>query len=112
MGQTSVRAAIDTIRSLASTGISGTYAKVGSVILFPYRLICFTNNTDGDMFFSDDGVNNKLFVASNSFKLFDIASNESYNANSWTLPAQVQWYVKQSTAPSKNAVYIEIVYAN
>ena len=101
---------IDTIRTLAFGGISGSYAKVGGVTTNGTRLICLTNNTDGDMFFSYDGINNMLFVAAGSFKLFDICSNRDDTNGVYLLPSSQQWYVKQSTAPSKGAVYIEVLY--
>lgn len=98
---------IDTIRTLASGSISGTYAAVGTTLSFPTRLICFTNNTDGDMFFSEDGVNNNLFVAAGSFKLFDLNTNRLNQQQLWVFATGTQFYVKQSSAPSKGAVYIE-----
>jgi hypothetical protein len=100
----------DTLRSLAFGSISGSYAAVGSQFANPVRLICFTNNTDGDMFFSVDGVNNNLFVAAGSFKLFDLTTNRTNQAQYWMLPIGTQFYVKQSTAPSKGAVYIECLW--
>jgi len=98
---------IATIRSLAFGGISGTYATVGTVFTFPVKLICFTNNTNGDVFFSDDGTNDKLFVAASSFKLFDFTSNRNALQPVWAIPKGTQYYVKQSTAPTSGAVYIE-----
>lgn len=100
----------DTIRTLAFGSISGTYAAVGVPLAHPVRLVCFVNNTDGDMFFSDDGVNNKLFVAAGAFKLFDIATNRFNSQNTWTIQQGTQFYVAESTAPSKGAVYIECLW--
>jgi hypothetical protein len=100
---------IDTLRSLAFGSISGTYAAVGTALTFPARLICFTNNTDGDMFFSEDGVNNNLFIAAGSFKLFDLNTNRVHQQQLWVFAIGTQFYVKQSTSPSKGAVYIEIL---
>lgn len=98
---------IDTIRTVAFGGISGTYALVGTPFTFPCRLICFTNNTNGDVFFSDDGVNDKLFLPAQSFKLFDVTSNRYGNIAGLVFPIHAQFYVKQSTAPSSGSVYIE-----
>lgn len=107
------RAAIDPLRSLGFASISGTYAAVGVVFAHPVRVICVTNNTDADMFFSDDGVNNKLFLAANSFKLFDVCTNRDGGVNeTLKFGVGVQFYVKESTAPSKGAVYIECIYAS
>lgn len=100
---------IENLRSLAFGGISGTYVQVGTGLLNPCKLICFTNNTDGDMFFSDDGVNNKLFVAASSFKLFDCDTNRLGSQIYWVFATGTQFWVKQSTAPTKGAVYIEVL---
>lgn len=100
-------ATIDTIRTLAFGSISGTYAAVGTPLIFPTRLICFTNNSNGDMFFSSDGVNNQLFVAAGSFKLFDLNTNRLLQQQYWVFAIGTQFYVKQSTAPTSGAVYIE-----
>lgn len=98
---------VDILRTLAHASISGSYAAVGIPFTFQTRLVCFTNNTDGDMLFSDDGVNDKLFIAANSFKLFDLVTNKTNPNPTWCMAPGTQWYVKQSTAPSKNSVYIE-----
>ena len=100
-------ATIDVIRTLAFGGISGTYAAAGIPLSFPTRLICFTNNTNGDVFFSTDGVNNQLFVAASSFKLFDLNTNRNALQPAWAFAKGTQFYVKQSTAPTSGAVYIE-----
>ena len=101
---------IDTIRTVAFGGISGTYAAVGGVLTQPVRLITFVNATDGDMFFSDNGVNNKLFLPAGTFKLLDITTNRFALDSIWAFPINTQFYVKQSTAPSKGAVYIECLW--
>jgi hypothetical protein len=103
-------AIVDTLRTLAFGGISGAFAKVGTPTTNATRLICFTNNTDGDMFFSNDAINNQFFVAAGSFKLLDICSNRDDVNGVYLFPSSMQWWVKQSTAPTKGAVYIEVLY--
>jgi hypothetical protein len=98
---------IDLLRSEVYTGISGSYVAVGVPFVFPVRLICFTNNTDGDMILSDDGVHDKLFIPAASFKLFDVTTNRNGNSPSLCFQTYTQFYVKQSTVPTKGAVYIE-----
>lgn len=106
------RAELESLRSLAFGSISGSYAAVGTPFDYPSRLICFTNNTDGDMFFSRDGVTDELFVAAGSFKLFDVSTNHRpVNEDDLVFRKGTQWYVKQSTAPSEGSVYIETLYA-
>ena len=100
-------AIIDTLRSLGSGSISGTYAAVGSAFTSPVRIICITNNTDGDMLFTTDVTKDMLFIPKGSFKLFDLTTNGigSY----FVLRVGTQFYVKQSTAPTTGSVYIEVI---
>jgi hypothetical protein len=109
MANNSIAVVIDTLRSLAFGGISGTYASVGTALTFPPRIICLTNNTDGDMFFSTNASTNMLFLAAGSFKLFDLNTNRLGLQPTWAFRVGTQFSVKQSTAPSKGAVYIEIL---
>ena len=106
------KALVDTLRSLAYTSVSGTYAAVGTPTAYPTRIICFTNTTDADVFFSMDGSTNQLIVAAGGFKLFDITTNHRpVNQDDFCFAVGTQWYVKQNSAPTKGAVYIEIIYA-
>ena len=105
------RAFIDTIRTLGFAGISGSYATVGGVLTQPGRIFILTNNTQGDVYFTDDNTKDKLFVGAGSFKLIDIQSNiNPIHDDKYVLPIGTQFYVKQITAPVSGAVYIEILY--
>lgn len=101
---------IDPIRTVAFGAISGTYAAAGTPLTQPVRLICFTNNTNGDVFVSTDGVTDMLFIAAGSFKLFDICTNRFNLQQYWVFPIHTQFYVKQSTAPTSGAFYIECLW--
>ena len=46
----------DVLRSIGFASISGTYAKVGTAISQNWRMYRLTNDTDGDMLVSVDGV--------------------------------------------------------
>lgn len=100
----------EALRTLDYTGISASYAAVGTKFANPIRLICITNNTDGDMFFSTDGNTDMLFVAAGSFKLFDLNTNRQNSDQVWVLQKGTQFYVKQSTAATQKSVYIEVLY--
>jgi hypothetical protein len=104
------QAKFDTLRSLAFGSISGTYAAVGTKLTYPARLLVITNGTNGDLFLSTDGSNDMLFLAQNSFKLFDLSTNRLNVDQMFVVPAATQFYVKQSTAPSSGSVYIEVIY--
>lgn len=105
------RAFFDILRTLAFGGISGSYTAVGSPLTENARGVCFTNNTQGDVVFTDDTTKDKIFVASGSFKLWDIQSNINPQFDDkFVLPIGTQFYVKQLTAPTSGAVYIENIY--
>lgn len=101
---------IDPIRTLAEGSITTSYVAVGTPFTNPVRLICITNNTDGDMLFSIDGTTNHLFLPKGTFKLFDLNTNRTTQSQFWILPAGTQFYVKSSTSPSTGAVYIECLW--
>lgn len=109
----------DVLRSLAFGSISGTYAALGSVFAFPMRMICISNNTKGDMFFSftngstpsSSGSADNLFVPAGGFKLLDLTSNAVSQPQSvWCINKGTQVWVRQSTAPTSGTVYLEAIY--
>lgn len=103
----------DTLRSLAFGSISGSYAAVGTALTVRAKIICITNNTEGDMIFSTDGSTDHLYVPAGSFKLFDVSTNyRAVNQDECVFPIGTQFYVKQDTAPVSGSVYIEILYAS
>lgn len=104
----------DTLRSLAFGSISGTYAAVGTALTVNPRIICITNKTQGDMIFSVTSTNadGNLFIPAGSFKLFDLTANlVPGKDDSFVIAEGTQFYVKQVTAPTSGAVYIELIYA-
>lgn len=106
-------AELEPLRTLAFGGISATYAAVGTASSHPTRLICFINNTQGDLIWSRDPTlaAGEIFTAASSYKLFDIQSNLNVNKeDSYVFRKGTQWYVKQVTAPISDSVYLEMVY--
>lgn len=98
---------IDPLRVLAEASIAATYAPVGTPFTEQIRLVCFTNTTDADMIFSDDGVTDKLIVPASSFKLFDLTTNRIMSDDIWCLQVTTQFYVRYVTVPTMGSVYIE-----
>ncbi len=98
-------AVFETIRTTATIG--ATYAVVGTPFTSRIVVICFKNNTDGDVFISDDGVNDKVFLPSGGFTIYDVRTNAT-NQTDLTLPLNLQFYVKDGpTASTTGSVYIE-----
>lgn len=107
------RANIEALRSLAFGSISGSYANVGTATANPTRIICITNDTEGNMIFSRDGSTDEIFVAAGSFKLFDLTSNaRPVNQSDLVFETGTQWSVKQDEAPVSGSVYIEVIHAS
>lgn len=100
----------DAIRTVAFGSVAATYAVIGAALTHPVRLVCITNNTNGDMFFSVNGSTDHLFVAGGSFKLFDLNTNRSNVDQWWVLQKNTQFYVRYNTVPTSGAVYIECLW--
>lgn len=106
------QADIEPLRSLAFGSISGSYAAVGTATSHPTRIICFSNDTQGNMVFSRDGSTDEIFVPAGNFKLLDISTNHRpTNQDDFVFEKGTQWYVKQLEAPVSGSVYIEVIYA-
>lgn len=65
----------DTLRSIASSSINGTYQQVGDAFAHPMRLVKFVNNTNQDVTISFDGINDNDIIPANGFALYDLTSN-------------------------------------
>lgn len=107
----SIVAVPDTLRSVAFGSITNSYTALGTPTSQPCRMFRIINPTDGDMFLSLDGTNNQFYVPANSFVLYDLCTNREKNGELFVLPNNTQFYIKYSSAPSKNGVYIEVIYA-
>lgn len=102
-------AKFETIRTLANASITALYVAVGTPFPNPLRAFRISNPTDGDMFFSTDGIKDEFFLPASAFVLYDIAGNSGISSN-FRVAANTQFYCRYSTAPSKSAVYIEAIY--
>jgi len=106
-------ATVDTLRVLNFSGISATYAEVGTAFAHLTRILCFTNNTNGDIIVSFDGITDNVIMPATSFKLFDLNTNRGETNASWTFPAGTQIYVKEESIaakPTSGDFYVECIY--
>lgn len=105
------RAQFDAVREVAFGGISGTYAVVGGPLTDHARIVIFTNSSNVEVYISDDGINNKLRMAANSFKLIDFSTNK-ISDDGLFVAIGTQFYVKQvAGAPASGGVWIEVISA-
>lgn len=102
--------AFDTLRSIAFGSITNSYQTLGSAFTHPVRVAKIVNNTDGDMFISDDGTNNKDFIPAGGTVVYDWTTNREGDGNVFVYGVGTQLYIKYSTVPTKGAVYAIEVY--
>jgi len=107
----SSRVFFEPIKTLAFGGISGAYASIGAATTHEVRLVCITNNTEGDMYFTTNTTQDEMFVASGSFKLFDLQANNYEKTDpKFVFEVGTQFSVKQIEAPTSGSVYVECIY--
>lgn len=106
-------ARFDALRSLDFSGISGTYATVGSPLSQNWREFRISNTTDSDVFISANGTTDNFYLPANSFLLWDLSANAPpiNETDTFVLSLGTQFYCKSSGTPTEGGVYIEGIYA-
>lgn len=105
------RATFSAVRELDFGSISGTYAAVGTPTADHSRIISFQNGCNQDLYISLDGTTDNLRIAANSFKLFDLTTNEAGNEGLF-LEVGTQIYVKEvSASVTSGTFWVEILFA-
>jgi hypothetical protein len=105
MANTGARLKPEAIREVAFGAITAAFVQMGAVFAGPLRIICLTNDTDADVYFSFDGTTNQLRLKAGTFKLFDCKTNDGFFNTGQAI------YVKYVTAPSSGLVYVEAIYS-
>ena len=95
----------ENVRELAYTGLSSSYATVGSALAQSSRIIMFKNSTDVDVYITDDGTNNKLRLIAGTTDTFDERTNFMAAKVGTQYSAKVV-----SGSPTKGAIIIETAY--
>lgn len=103
------RAVPDTIRTLLFSSIAATYNPLGTPLAHMARMFRIINATDGDIFFSIDGINDNYFLPAGTFVLYDVTGNSGIDSN-FRIATNTQFYARYSSAPTKNSVYLENIY--
>ena len=102
-------AKFDTLRSVAFGSITTSYVIVGAELPSCAVCVAFTNNTNGIIYVSTDGINDMLAIPGFTGKVFDIRTNAP-NTTDYLLSSGTPFLVKYSgSAPSEGSFYIEAV---
>jgi hypothetical protein len=103
----------DTIRVVLYSSIGATYSNFGSALTQNWRMFRIVNQTNGNLMVTTNTSVDQLFLAANSFVLYDCATNAvSVNNSDWfVLPIGTQFSVRYITAPTSGSVYLEGVFS-
>ena len=102
-------AKFDTLRSVAFGSITTSYVIVGAELPSCAVCVAFTNNTNGIIYVSTDGINDMLAIPGFTGKVFDIRTNAPVKSNT-LYPEGTQFYAKEgTTTPSSGNFYIEVL---
>jgi hypothetical protein len=107
MGSNIVR--FDAVRSIANGSITSSYQPLGAAFGHAMRVMYISNPTDGDMMFSFDSITDNFFVPAGGYVVFDLTSDQDAN-ESFRYQAGSQLYIKYITAPTKETVYVTLIY--
>src|SRR5580704_6619616 len=104
MASQSTLLTFDTIRSLASASMTGSFMAIGTALSFPCRIVKIVNGTSEDVSISIDGVNTHDFVPSGGFTLYDSGTNRGTSSPSLDFPKGMQFFA--SSASGTGTVYL------
>lgn len=83
----------EAIREIAAGSITGSYQVLGGVLTRDAFRIWMTNNTNGDIYLSTDGVTNHKKLPAQSGRACDEKTNDMYRKD------VTQWYIKFASVP-------------
>jgi len=107
----SSRVFFEPIKTLGFAAIGAAYAAVGAATTHEVRMVRIHNNTEGDMYFTTNLLQDEMFLPAGTFVLWDLQANNYQKTDpKFVFEVGTQFYVKQSTAPVSKAVYVECIY--
>lgn len=110
MAAVNKRLLLEALRSVAATSFNGTYIPLGIPIVFPARMMKFTNTSASDILISFDGVTDHEIIPASTFLVLDISSNRVWDCE-FCLPAKTQVYISGAVQPT-GKIYLSSYYAN
>lgn len=111
MAKFNSRVSFDTIRELGFASIGANYALVGTPFDDEVCMLAIINTTDQDLYLSDDGINNKIYLPTQTARIYDFASNKSNTTERTKVISDGSaFFVKHSgVAPLSGSIFIETV---
>lgn len=84
----------EAIREIAGTSVTTAYQVLGGVFTRDAFRLWMTNNTNGDIYLSTDGVTDMKKMPAFSGRAYDDKTNDMYRKKG------TQWYIRYQTAPT------------
>lgn len=84
----------EAIREIASGTITTAYQLLGSVFTRDAFRLWMTNNTNGDIYLSTDGVTDMKKMPASSGRAYDDKTNDMYRKKG------TQWYIRYEAVPA------------
>jgi hypothetical protein len=81
------------IREIAAGSLTASYQDLGGVFLQDAYRLWFTNNTNGDAYFSNDGFTNMIKMPAFTGRAYDNKTNDAF------CKSGTQWQVKFDSVP-------------
>lgn len=106
MSNTGARIKPEAIREVAFGDITGSFVAMGSEFLGPIRIIYVANDTDQDVYLSDNTTTAKWRVKSNSFRLLDLKTNDIFFNEGQSI-----YLSAVSALPTSGLVWVEAAYS-
>ena len=96
----------EAIREIAGGSITGSYQPLGGVFTRNAFRLWLTNNTNGDIYLSTDGVTDMKKMPAASGRAYDDKTNDMYHKKG------VQWYIRYDQVPGSPAGWagLEVEY--
>ena len=83
----------DPIRELASASLTTSFQPLGGIFTRDSFRVWITNNTNGDIYLTDDGISNKMKIPALTGRAYDNKTNDMF------MGSGTQWQVKWDSAP-------------
>lgn len=109
---TAVRIRSEPLRFLAFDEIFGGFVPIGPAFQHPIRMFYMLNLTDQPLIVSDNGVDEKWVIASNSFLLLDISSNQTGDRGFYYAQGDRFWVITAAGAPTTGSLYLTTWYGD
>lgn len=102
----------DTLRSLSSASVSGTYATIGTAISFPARIIKIINDSNQAVTISVDGTNDFDYVPAGGFFLYDCGTNRGNASPEMVIQKGTQFFAKGTAGTGTVALVVLYAYTS